>query len=93
MVPFDGDEPRARPQDGAGKAAWARTDFEGRLVLQIARDGGNTVQQLLIQQEVLPQRLAGLQTVRSDYLAQRRQAWPGLRPHASAETGLLPPPS
>src|SRR3546814_6557049 len=48
-------------------------DLEGGLAFQRAGNGGDAVQQLLVQQEILAQRLARLQSMGGDHLSQRRE--------------------
>ena len=73
MIALDRDQLRARAQDRAGQAAGAGTNLEGGLVFQGAGDGGDAVQQLLVQQEILAQRLARLKPVGGDDVSKGRK--------------------
>ena len=70
-VTLDRGDPRARRQQSAGQPARTRPDFQHLGIGQIARNPRDPRQQLRIEQEVLPQRLARIQSVARDYLAQR----------------------
>jgi hypothetical protein len=48
-------------------------DFQHLGALKLARDRGDTVEQVLVEQEVLAQRLAGRQAMAGDHFAQGRE--------------------
>ena len=73
VVAFDRDELCACAQDGAGQAAGAGADLEGGLAIQGAGNGGDPVEQLFVEQEILAQRLAGSEAMARDHVAQGRQ--------------------
>ena len=56
-------------QQGAGEAARARSDFEHFPARQISGDGGDPVEQLFVEQEVLAQRLARAEAVTGNHLS------------------------
>jgi len=72
-VALDRDQPRPGAQDGAGQAAGTRPNLEGRLVLERSGNGRDPVQQLLVQQEILAERLVRLQPMGGDDVSQRRE--------------------
>ena len=79
-VHLDRRDARTGAQQGAGQTARAGADFEHLPARQIAGDRGDAVEQLLVEQEVLPQRLGCAEAVTRDDVAKGR------------EVGQLPPP-
>ena len=71
-VHLDGGHLGPRAQQGPGQAAGAGANFKHVLAVQFAGQPGDAAEQLLVEQEVLPQRLAGGQTVARNNLAQWR---------------------
>src|SRR3546814_11849379 len=63
-------------------------DLEGGLAFQRAGNGGDAVQQLLVQQEILAQRLARLQSMGGDHLSQRRERPTGIGSHGPQQPGV-----
>ena len=70
-VHLDGGHLRPGAQQRAGQAAGSGADFQHVLALQPARNGGDAIEQLFVEQEVLAQRLGGDQPVPVDHIAQR----------------------
>jgi hypothetical protein len=57
-----------------GQAAGTGADLEHLGAVQLARHLGDAGQQLVVEQEILPQRLAGAETVFADDFPERRKA-------------------
>ena|GEM_PF-3266249 len=92
-VALDRDQLAAGAQDRAGQAAGAGADLERGLILDAAGNGGDPVEQLFVEQEILAKRLAGLKPMGGDHVAQRRQSGAGVSRHRQSVRGRLRPPS
>ncbi len=86
VVALDRHHIRPRFEQRAGQPAGAGADFIDGRAVQIAGNAGDTVEQLAVEQEILPERLAGAQAMPRDHLAQRRQAGNGFGLHDRAIT-------
>ena len=73
-IAFDRRHPRSGAQQGAGQPAGAGPDLQHRPVSQRPRHGSDPVEQILVEQEVLAQRLRCAEAMAGDNLAQRGQA-------------------
>ena len=73
-VALDRDHLGAGAEQGAGQPAGAGPDLVDALALERARDARDPVEQLLVEEEILAERLRGAEPVARDHLAQRRQA-------------------
>src|SRR5690606_24657249 len=82
---LDRGDPRAGAQQRAREPAGAGPDLEHRPAGEIARNGRDAGQQLLVEQEVLPERLRRAEPVRGDHFAQRRKR------HAAARRAAISP--
>ena len=63
----------AGAQQGARQPAGTGAHLEHRLARKVAGHRGDPVEQLLVEQEVLPQRLRCAETMAGDHFAQRRE--------------------
>ncbi len=72
-VALDRGDRGARLQQCAGQPARAGADLEDFGAGQVARHLGDARQQLMVEQEILPQRLACAETVPADDVTKRRQ--------------------
>ena len=78
-VPLDRDDIGSGIEQGPGQAAGPGAYLIDRLSFQWTRNGGDTRQQLAVEDEILPERLARLKPMAGDDLAERL----GFRSHAS----------
>ncbi|MCY1172551.1 hypothetical protein D9M73_126870 [compost metagenome] len=69
MVALDRGDACARRQQGAGQAAGAGANLQHLGVVQVAGNARDPRQQLRVEQEVLPQRLARIQAITRDDVA------------------------
>ena len=76
-------------QQRAGQAARAGTDLDHRHVIERAGRARHLAGQIEIEQEILPERLLGLEAVAVDHVAQRRQAVLG-EVHATDRSAICP---
>ena len=72
-VALDRRHPRARREQRTRQAAGAGPHFEHLGIAQITWHSRNPLEQLPVEQEILPERLARVQSVPRDHLAQRGQ--------------------
>lgn len=72
-VPLDGYDRPTGPHQSAGEAARPRSHFVNPLSFERTGDAGDPVEQLLVKQEVLAERLGGIKSVPLDDFAQRRK--------------------
>jgi hypothetical protein len=80
LVAFDCDHPPGpRRQERARQAAGAGSDLDDGDAFERAGGAGDPGRQVEIEQEVLAERLAGVEAVARDDLAQRRQSVGGER--------------
>lgn len=68
-VHFDCSDERPGAKQRSGKSTWSWADFEHLLALQLAGKLGDSIEQLLIEKEILAQRLGRLQAVAGDDFA------------------------
>ena len=69
-VALDGDDLRAGAKQRAGEASGTRSDFVDALPRKVARNAGDAVEQLLVEEEVLAERLGRAEAVARDHLPQ-----------------------
>ena len=74
-VALDGDDLGAGAEQGSGQAARAGADLIDALALERARHARDPVEQLLVEDEILAQRLRRAEAVARDHFAQRRKVW------------------
>src|SRR3546814_13388578 len=72
VVALDRDHPCAGTEQRARQAAGTGTDLEHRLAIEIAGQCGDAVEELFVEQEILPERLARREAVRAHRVAKRR---------------------
>src|SRR5687768_15568612 len=72
-VALDGDDVGPSVEQRPGQPAGTRPDLIDRLSLERPRNRGDPRQQLTVEDEILPERLAGLETVPSDDVTKRLQ--------------------
>src|SRR5205085_5113083 len=70
----DRDHFGAGAEQGAGEAAGAGADFVDALPREIAGNPGDAVEQLLVEEEILAERLGGGEPVAGDDLPERGEA-------------------
>ena len=86
-VALDRDDLRAGVEQGAGQAAGAGADFVDGGAVERAGEGGDPGEQLPVEDEILAQRLARLQPVAGDDVAQ----WLGARHRHSGRRCIAAP--
>ena len=75
-VALDRDDLGAGAEQGAGQPAGARADLVDALAVERPGHSRDPVEQLLVEQEILAERLRRAEAVARDHLAQRRQRRP-----------------
>ncbi len=86
MVPFDRQNIGAGAQQCARQATGAGADFIDILSLERSGDGGNAVEQLFVEQEILTECFAGRQAMAGDNIPKRGQCGKG---HAASAAWRL----
>ncbi len=85
-VALDGDDRRARDEQGARQAPRTGTHFINALALERAGDGGDTGEELSVEDEILAQRLARAEAMTGDDVAQGlRRTIQTVGAHAASE--------
>ena len=70
-IALDGDDGGSRIEQRTRKPAWARADFIDALALELSWNRCDPGEQLSVEDEVLPQRLARAQPMAGNYVAER----------------------